>query len=277
VARSGIDFARLEIETLRLAPGSHSSPQEGVCVVELASLLGGESFSDRPRCVCPVIAGFLRSFNDRASHADRQRLAPYADRAVGSRADRRVTHTRRDACLVTAGVDPGGGRLRRLLQRLVVRFRIWIAIGPREALQLDEGAGEYAARVAVANRRTEGAFALLDRLLEIGTPPEAAGIEPAAAPSNGGGLEAAPLADPVEAAAKARVAAAIRQLAGDAEVAEQENGRKRANHNGNGRHLGGRDSRNGHEEHVEHDHAHYGDPEREAKPANDPHDLARVP
>jgi hypothetical protein len=272
VARSGTDFAQLDFEALRLAPGSHSSPREGVCVVELASLIGGESFSDRPRCVCPVIAGFMRSFNDRASHAERQRLAPYAARAVGSRADRRITRARRDACLA-AGANPTRGGMRRLLQRLAMRFRIWIAIGAREALRLDQGAGEYAARVAVANRRTDAAFVLLDRLLEIGAAPP----EPATARRNGGPLEAAPLADPVEASTQARVAAAIRELAGDADVAEQKDRAQSRNHNGHARHLGGRDSRNGHEEHVEHDRTHDRDPEREPKPDDHPHDLARVP
>jgi hypothetical protein len=69
---------RLDIAALRLEPGTHSSPRDGVCVVELASLLGGEEFSDRPDCVDEVLAAFLRSWNDRAAHADRQRLFPYA-------------------------------------------------------------------------------------------------------------------------------------------------------------------------------------------------------
>ena len=68
---------------VRLEPGSHRSPSDGVCIVELASMIGGEPFSDRPRCVCPVVASFLRGWNDRAGYADRQRLHPYAPRVVG--------------------------------------------------------------------------------------------------------------------------------------------------------------------------------------------------
>src|SRR5918996_6139245 len=83
---------------LRLEAGAHDSPYDGVCVVELASVLAGEEFSDRPRCVCEVIAGFLRSWNDRAGHFDRQRLVPYASRIIGSRAEREVTRMRRDIC-----------------------------------------------------------------------------------------------------------------------------------------------------------------------------------
>jgi hypothetical protein len=231
-------------------------------VVELASMLGGEDFSDRPHCVCRVMAAFMRSFNDRASHAERQRLAPYAARAVGSRGDRRLTRERRDVCLVWAGARPGGGALRWFLQRLTMRVRIWVVVGVRPALRLDEGAGEYAARVVFARHGTKAAFALLDRLLELG---------------EGRGLEAAPLADPVEAATQARIAAAVRQLAGDADVAEHENGGQRGNHNGHARHLGGGHARNGDEEDVEDYRARNGDPERETKPADDPHDPARVP
>jgi hypothetical protein len=268
VARSAILHSGLDGGPIRLAPGSHSSPREGVCVVELASMLGGEEFSDRPDCVCPVIAGFMRSFNDRASHAERQRLVPYAARAVGSRGDRRLTQERRDVCLVWAGALPGGGRWRWLWQRMRMRMRIWLVVGLRESIRLDEGAGEYAARVVFARHSTESAFWLLNRLLALGELGE---------PASNGSLEAAPLADSVHRSTQTRVAAAIRELAGDAQVAEDENGRKPRDHNGHAGHLGGRNSRNGHEEHVEDDRARNGDPEGETKPADDPHGLARVP
>ena len=274
MARSAIRDPELDIESLRLAPGSHSSPREGVCAAELASLLGGEKFSDRPGCVCKVIAAFLRSFNDRVAHAERQRLIPFADRSVGSRADRQVTHMRRDICLVWAGARPDGGPLRWLLQRLTMRFRIWVVVGFRQALRLNEGAGEYAARVVFARHGTRAAFALLDHLLKTGAESEPA---PSAAKTNGRRLEAAPLSDPVQGAAKARVAAAIRQLAGDAEIAQHENGGQSANHNGHAGHLGGRDAGQRHKEDVENDYARNGDPERETKPAEDLHHTARVP
>jgi hypothetical protein len=253
---------------IRLAPGSHSSPREGVCVVELASMLGGEKFSDRPDCVCPVIAGFMRSFNDRASHADRQRLVPYASRAVGSRGDRRLTRERRDICLVWAGALPGGGTLRWFGQRLRMRMKIWLVVGMRESIRLDEGAGEYAARVVFARHSTESAFWLLNRLLELGQRRKQA---------SNGSLEAAPLADSVHRSTQPRVASAIRELAGDAQVAKDEDGGKPSDNNGHAGHLGGWNSRNGHEEHVEDDRARNRDPEGETKPADDLHGLARVP
>jgi hypothetical protein len=274
VARSAILPAELDIESVRLAPGSHSSPREGVCAAELASLLGGEKFSDRPGCVCEVIAAFLRSFNDRVAHAERQQLIPYAERAVGSRADREVTHMRRDICLVWAGARTDGGPLRWLLERLTMRFRIWVAVGLRQSIRLDEGAGEYAARVVFARYGSKAAFSLLDHLLGTGAETEPA---PTAAKTNGRPLEAAPFPDPVQGAAKARVAATIRQLAGDAEIAQRENGGQAADHNGHAGHLGGRDAGQRDKEDVEHDHAHNGDPERETNSAEDLHHPARVP
>jgi hypothetical protein len=167
---------------LRLEPGAHGSPYDGVCVVELASVLAGEEFSDRPRCVCEVIAGFLRSWNDRAGHFNRQRLLPYASRVIGSRAGREQTRIRRDICLSWAGALPHGGAFRRFLARLAMRFRIALAIGIGPAVSLDQGAGEYAARIAFARDDPDVGFALLDELLAVGSEP---GRESATGTGNG--------------------------------------------------------------------------------------------
>lgn len=61
-------------QTVKLARGRHASPQDGVCVMELASMLAGEPFTDRPRCVSPAIGGFLRSYNDLVDDRRRQDL-----------------------------------------------------------------------------------------------------------------------------------------------------------------------------------------------------------
>jgi len=153
----------------RLEFGSHASPDDGVCVVELASLISGEDFSDRPDCVCEVIAAYLRSWNDRLGHAERQRLRPYADRVVGTRADRATTALRRDVCLAAGGAVYRGGRLRRMAKRAAIRAQIAWLIGLRPALRLNEGAGEYAARMTFARDGADRAFALLEVLLMIGS------------------------------------------------------------------------------------------------------------
>ena len=165
----------------RLAPGAHSSPDQGVCVVELASLLAREEFGDRPRCVCPVIGALLRGWNDRAPHAERQRLGPYAARIVGSRADRRVTRERRDICLEWAGVDLGHGGARGLAARLVARLRIAVFCGLRAAVRSHEGAGDYAARIAAARGEQERAFELLEILLATGAERPPVGVQNPAA------------------------------------------------------------------------------------------------
>jgi hypothetical protein len=44
-------------QTARLSKGRDTSPEHGTCVMELASMLAGEPFSDAPRSVCPVATG----------------------------------------------------------------------------------------------------------------------------------------------------------------------------------------------------------------------------
>jgi hypothetical protein len=81
-------------QTIRLSSGKHSSPEKGACVVELASMLAGEPFSDHPRSVCPVIAALLRRCNDYLDDHRRQDLYPYAAKVVGSRGTPKLEHTR---------------------------------------------------------------------------------------------------------------------------------------------------------------------------------------
>src|ERR1044072_7923842 len=63
-------------QTVRLSQGKHRDPDHGACVMELSSMLAGEPFSDRPRCVDPVIAAFLRTYNDGLDDRRRQDLYP---------------------------------------------------------------------------------------------------------------------------------------------------------------------------------------------------------
>ena len=86
-------------QTIKLSKGKHSSPDDGACVMELASMLAGEPFSDHPACVCPVIGSFLRAYNDSVDDARRQDLYAYAARVVGSRAGAEVEHARAERLL----------------------------------------------------------------------------------------------------------------------------------------------------------------------------------
>ncbi len=158
----------VNLDSVRLDPGAHRSPGDGVCLMELASLMAEEKFSDRPRCACIVIAAFLRDWNDRSGYAHRQRLRPYARRVVGSRAGKSVTHRRRDVCLIWAGADLSGNWVSRAMRRLAMRARIMAILGIRPALRLNEGAGQLAARVVFSRYDSETGLMLVDDLLQIG-------------------------------------------------------------------------------------------------------------
>lgn len=90
-------------QTVKLARGRHSSPEDGVCVMELASMLAGEPLSDHPQSVCPVIGAFLRAYNDRLDDCRRQDLYAYAAQVVGTRSTAAVERRRAELCRQWAG------------------------------------------------------------------------------------------------------------------------------------------------------------------------------
>src|SRR5947209_15409614 len=74
-------------QTTCLGPGRHDGPGSEVCVMELASMLAGERFSDRPASVCPIVGAILRAYNDNVQNRRRPDLYRYASEAVGTRGD----------------------------------------------------------------------------------------------------------------------------------------------------------------------------------------------
>ncbi|MEA2171953.1 MAG: hypothetical protein QOF76_5253 [Solirubrobacteraceae bacterium] len=120
-------------------------------------MLAGEPFSDRPRCADPVLAAYLRAFNDRLPHARRQELRPYAAAVVGTAGSRSVTRARRRRCLAFASGRSRGGRL-----------HVALFVGLAGALRMSVGAPEWAAREAIAREDVDAGFALLDELLALG-------------------------------------------------------------------------------------------------------------
>lgn len=72
-------------EGLRLMKGAHNSPDSGMCVMEAVAFVAGERHSDSPECASPMIASFLRAWNDSVSDEKRQELLPYVERLVNSR------------------------------------------------------------------------------------------------------------------------------------------------------------------------------------------------
>jgi hypothetical protein len=104
-------------QTARLAPGRHFSPDEGVCVMELASMLAGERFTDHPKSVCRVVAALLRGYNDMADDERRQDLYRYAALAVGTNSGREVRRRRAELCVQFAERYGDPTLRRRLLWR----------------------------------------------------------------------------------------------------------------------------------------------------------------
>ena len=66
-----------------LSRGKHRNPARGACFMEYTSLLAGEPFSDKPRCVDDKLAAILRGANDKLSDSDRPLLVPLLGRAIG--------------------------------------------------------------------------------------------------------------------------------------------------------------------------------------------------
>jgi hypothetical protein len=82
-------------QTVRLAPGRHLHPDDGVCVMELASMLAGEPLTDHPRTVSPVIGALLRGYNDGLDAERRQSLKRYAAECLGTAGGRAAERERR--------------------------------------------------------------------------------------------------------------------------------------------------------------------------------------
>jgi hypothetical protein len=155
-------------QTIKLSKGKHTSPEEGACVMELASMLAGEQFSDHPACACPVIGSFLRAYNDSIDDEHRQDLYAFASKIVGTRGSAQVQRARADRLFEWAFEM----RLRRLPRRLLPSAMR--PVGLRREPPMD-AIGTHA--VHSVSRHTEAthleALALLDELLGIGRTNEA--------------------------------------------------------------------------------------------------------
>jgi hypothetical protein len=144
-------------QTIGLSAGRHRGPDHGACVMELASMLAGEPYSDHPASVCPVIAAFLRSYNDHVDDKRRQDLYRYAARVADTRADADVERRRSSLCLAWARACCHKPELRvRILHRLL------------RSCQGPDVHAVYAARAAALTPGAHPrALALLDELIDI--------------------------------------------------------------------------------------------------------------
>jgi hypothetical protein len=150
-------------QTIKLSKGKHTSHEHGACVIELASMLADEPFSDHPASVCPVIAAVLRAYNDSIDDRRRQDLYAYAAKIVGSRGSKELEGRRVEQ--VTAWMaKPNARRWTRFL--LPARLR---AMSPKPPLDV-LGASAVRSLSSHDDRTHAKMLALIDALLAMGAP-----------------------------------------------------------------------------------------------------------
>jgi hypothetical protein len=159
-------------QTVKLSRGRHDSPDEGACVMELASMLAGEPFSDHPASVCPVIGSCLRAYNDWIDDDRRQDLYLYASKVVGTRGSQEVQRAR--AARVTAWA--GEVKRRRWTQLALLQGLCALMLWPQP-----DDLGSHLVEAAARPRRGrhEQVLALLDELVAIGAQQRRAPSTPA--------------------------------------------------------------------------------------------------
>jgi hypothetical protein len=160
-------------QTIKLSRGRHSSPEHGACVMELASMLAGECFSDHPRSVSRPIASFMRGYNDLVDDRRREDLYAYAAKAVGTAGPPAVDEARAARLLAWADEHWDRRASRSLLDRVRLR-RVY-----KERSTDPEPAGTYAVHaIRKVNDETHAAaLALVDQLIAIGSePPRGRGL-----------------------------------------------------------------------------------------------------
>jgi len=167
----------ISYQTIKLSNGKHRSPEDGACVMELASMLAGEPFSDHPVSVCPVIGAFLRAYNDSIDDRRRQDLYVYASKVVRSRSSAevqsiRIEHLTEWACEM----------LRRRWSRFLSPFGARAMARSRRRSIDQVGARAVGSIPKHTNETHLAVLALVDELLEIGA---GDGRVLAAAPANG--------------------------------------------------------------------------------------------
>lgn len=89
------DFMQLDPKEVRLARGAHTSPEEGLCTLEVVAMLAGEEHTDQPECCCPAVGSFVFRWNDDLRDEERTNLLlPLTTRLVGSVQDDEIARRR---------------------------------------------------------------------------------------------------------------------------------------------------------------------------------------
>jgi hypothetical protein len=151
-------------QTIKLSRGRHSSPEHGACVMEPASMLAGEGFTDHPRSVSRPLASFLRGYNDLVDDRRRVDLYRYAAQTVGTASSPAVEAARVERLLAWADKLWEQRSSRSLLERMRLRRAV------KERCSDPEPAGTYAVHAIgkVTDETHAAALALVDELIGMG-------------------------------------------------------------------------------------------------------------
>lgn len=88
-----IDADRLS-KVKSLSRGSHTKNGNGhvdACVMEAVAYIAGEEWSDYPKCACPVIGAFMRTWNDDLPDEERNALLlPLIPKLVGTKGSKKL-------------------------------------------------------------------------------------------------------------------------------------------------------------------------------------------
>jgi hypothetical protein len=70
-----------------LSDGSHENPSQGACVMEYASILAGEEFTDNPMCSHKNVTHIAQLVNDLLPPDERHRILEHLPRIMNTRID----------------------------------------------------------------------------------------------------------------------------------------------------------------------------------------------
>jgi hypothetical protein len=148
------------LPSIKLESGAHGAFEEGACAMELASWLAGEKYNDHPECVCPVVAAFMRGWNDSLPDDERTALLlPLIPKTIGTRGSEKLSERRAlmaadwlvrvntPAWLRLAGLDTHADAL-SALPEITDMAQVPSIRGPIEAARKDAAAAWAAAMAA---------------------------------------------------------------------------------------------------------------------------------
>ncbi len=149
----------------RLQAGAHSTPDDGMCLMEAVAWVAGEQHTDAPACTSPVLAAFARGWNDGLrSDDEREQLRHYIPLLIGTAGDHEADELRAWMALdwlirvhLPAWLDASGCAWRRTLE--ADRLRELAPITDAATLTASAAARDAASAAASAAARDAATLA----------------------------------------------------------------------------------------------------------------------